>query len=438
MGCLSTSWTSLPISLFLLLMFIIARQYALETEDEQINTMKLSEVLDKLINNATYDKRLRPNYGGKPVDVGITIHVSSISAVSEVDMDFTLDFYMRQTWQDPRLAFGEVDLGLPNKISSLTVGVDYLDKLWKPDTFFPNEKRSFFHVATTHNSFLRIDKDGTVYTSQRLTVTATCSMKLQLFPMDSQRCKLEIESYAYSTDEIAYYWCSRDNNNCTGIKKEEIELPSYAFDDRNICMNRTVFKNASGSYSRLIVTFIFDRESGFYMLQIFLPSGLVVVISWVSFWINRDSAPSRTIIGVMTILTETHLMTGTNRRLPPVSYIKAVDVYLGFSYLLVVLALIEYAFVAYTKKKNEDRKRKEKRMGGGSERRQPIQTPAAPDIVTDARLAECTCNSMPVSIIAVMQKKEKYCLRHSHIDIGSRFFFPLTVRIKINKKDINC
>ena len=31
-------------------------------------------------------------------------------------------------------------------------------------------------------------------TNCRLTVTATCSMKLQLFPMDSQRCKLEIES----------------------------------------------------------------------------------------------------------------------------------------------------------------------------------------------------------------------------------------------------
>ena len=49
----------------------------------------------------------------------------------------------------------------------MKVGVDYLDKLWKPDTFFPNEKKSFFHVATTHNSFLRIDADGTVYTSQR-------------------------------------------------------------------------------------------------------------------------------------------------------------------------------------------------------------------------------------------------------------------------------
>lgn len=109
--------------------------------------------------------------------------------------------------------------------------------------------------------------------------------------------------------------------------------------------------------------FIFDRESGFYMLQIFVPAALVVVISWVSppicsgkkirfkvsFWISRDSAPARTIIGVMTVLTETHLMTGTNRRLPPVAYVKAVDVYLGFSYLLVVLALMEYAAVAYSK-----------------------------------------------------------------------------------------
>lgn len=49
-------------------------------------------------------------------------------------MDFTLDFYMRQTWYDPRLAFGKLDLGF-QKIKSLSVGVDYLDRLWKPDTF---------------------------------------------------------------------------------------------------------------------------------------------------------------------------------------------------------------------------------------------------------------------------------------------------------------
>lgn len=117
--------------------------------------------MNRLTDRNKYDKRLRPLYGEAPVDVGITIHVSSISAVSEVDMDFTLDFYLRQTWLDPRLAFGKLDVGFED-IKSLTVGVDYLDKLWKPDTFFPNEKKSFFHVATTHNSFLRIEPDGKV------------------------------------------------------------------------------------------------------------------------------------------------------------------------------------------------------------------------------------------------------------------------------------
>uniref|UniRef100_A0A914RU20 Neurotransmitter-gated ion-channel ligand-binding domain-containing protein n=1 Tax=Parascaris equorum TaxID=6256 RepID=A0A914RU20_PAREQ len=53
-------------------------------------------------------------------------------------------------------------------LQKVSVGVDYLEKLWKPDTFFPNEKKSYFHKATTHNSFLRIDPDGNVYTSQSL------------------------------------------------------------------------------------------------------------------------------------------------------------------------------------------------------------------------------------------------------------------------------
>lgn len=53
------------------------------------------QVLNRLTDKSKYDKRLRPRYGEGHVDVGITIHVSSISAVSEVDMDFTLDFYLR-------------------------------------------------------------------------------------------------------------------------------------------------------------------------------------------------------------------------------------------------------------------------------------------------------------------------------------------------------
>ena len=36
----------------------------------------------------------------------------------------------------------------------------------------------------------------------RLTVKATCPMDLTYFPMDSQMCTLEIESYGYTMDDM--------------------------------------------------------------------------------------------------------------------------------------------------------------------------------------------------------------------------------------------
>ncbi|EFO86636.1 CRE-UNC-49 protein [Caenorhabditis remanei] len=327
-----------------------------QDEDSHINTSLLSTVLDRLTNRTTYDKRLRPRYGEKPVDVGITIHVSSISAVSEVDMDFTLDFYMRQTWQDPRLAFGSLDLGLSKEIDSLTVGVDYLDKLWKPDTFFPNEKKSFFHLATTHNSFLRIDSDGTVYTSQRLTVTATCPMDLKLFPMDSQHCKLEIESYGYSILDIVYV-----SHEKKSVSTESYELPQFVLQSIKV-VNQTQ-KLSSGEYSRLCWFFLFKRNIGFYIIQIYLPSVLIVVISWVSFWLSRDATPARVALGVTTVLTMTTLMTMTNSSMPKVSYVKSIDIFLGVCFMMVFCSLLEYAAVGYISKRMKlVRARKESRM----------------------------------------------------------------------------
>ncbi|EFO12243.1 hypothetical protein LOAG_16290, partial [Loa loa] len=68
--------------------------------------------------------------------------------------DYTVAFYLRQFWRDNRLAFKSTDR------KELTIGIDLIKSIWVPDTFFPNEKKSFFHEATTHNSFLRIDNYG--------------------------------------------------------------------------------------------------------------------------------------------------------------------------------------------------------------------------------------------------------------------------------------
>ncbi|MCP9263556.1 GABA-gated chloride channel 1 [Dirofilaria immitis] len=298
-----------------------------------------------------------PKHGIEPVNVGITIHVSSVSAVSEVDMDFTIDFYLRQTWNDPRLAFKHYLYDIfENDIDSLTVGVDYLHKLWKPDTFFPNEKKSYFHVTTTHNSFLRIYPNGNVFTSQRLTVTAMCNMELQLFPMDSQKCKLEIESYGYSVLDIIYFF----NNSKNSISKSEFELPQFVLDDIQIGSRNIVL--TSGNYSRLTCAFLFKRNIGFYIIQVYLPSILIVVISWVSFWLSRDATPARVALNVLTILTMTTLTATTNASMPKVSYIKSIDIFLGVSFVMVFSSLLEFAAVGYISKRIKLIRKRQKDM----------------------------------------------------------------------------
>ena len=45
---------------------------------------------------------MRPNYGGQPVTVGVTLYVLSVGDLSEKFMDFTFDMYFRQFWSDNR------------------------------------------------------------------------------------------------------------------------------------------------------------------------------------------------------------------------------------------------------------------------------------------------------------------------------------------------
>ncbi|XP_055333662.1 gamma-aminobutyric acid receptor subunit beta-like isoform X2 [Paramacrobiotus metropolitanus] len=305
----------------------------------------------KLLNDllADYDKRVRPNYGAKPVEVDVTMHISSISSMSEVDMDFTIDFYFRQFWKDPRLTIET----FPSKVSGeeqITVGSEMMDKIWMPDTFFPNEKNSFFHQATTMNKFLRIKRGGSVYTSVRLTTTLACELDLAHFPLDYQNCSMEIESYGYATTDIKLFW-KRDVRvkDQVEFSAKKIKLPQFRV--LSATPKSRLEGTGTGEYSRLSCEFSFSRRIGYYVIQIYLPSSLIVVISWVSFWLSRESTPARVSLGVTTVLTMTTLMSSTNSQLPKVSYAKGIDVYLGTCFVMVFASLLEYAAVGYCTKR---------------------------------------------------------------------------------------
>lgn len=54
----------------------------------------------------------------------------------------------------------------------------------------------------------------------------------------------------------------------------------------------------AGQYSVQVVHFHLQRKLGYYLIQTYIPLIMVVVLSQVSFWINKESVPARTVAGM--------------------------------------------------------------------------------------------------------------------------------------------
>ena len=81
------------------------------------------------------------------------------------------------------------------------------------------------------------------------------------------------------------------------------------------------------------------------MIQIYIPTVLIVLLSWVSFWLSVEAVPARISLGILTVLTMTTQKTSAISSLPRVSYVKAIDVWMAACLIFVFSALLEYAFV---------------------------------------------------------------------------------------------
>jgi len=300
-----------------------------------------------------YDIRLRPNFGGDPLYVGFDLTIASFDSISEVSMDYTITMYLNQYWKDERLAFSSEE----NKV--LTLSGDFAEKIWVPDTFFANDKKSFLHDVTEQNKMVRLHGDGAITYGMRFTTTLACMMDLHYYPLDQQNCTVEIESYGYTVSDVVMYWRVEP---VVGV--EDAELPQFTI--KGFETNERKIKLATGTYQRLSLSFKLQRNIGYFVFQTYLPSILIVMLSWVSFWINHEATSARVALGITTVLTMTTISTGVRSSLPRISYVKAIDIYLVMCFVFVFAALLEYAAVNYTywgaraKKKKKEKKQKDK------------------------------------------------------------------------------
>ncbi|XP_032070353.1 gamma-aminobutyric acid receptor subunit pi [Thamnophis elegans] len=379
-----------------------------------------------------YNKYLRPNFGGKPVTIAMTLDVASISSISESDMDYTATIYLRQRWTDPRLVF--------QGNRSFTLDARLVKYLWVPDTYIVESKRSFLHEVTAENRLIRLFSNGTVLYALRITTTVACNMDLSKYPLDTQTCKLQMESWGYDENDVRFVWL-RGNDSVHGL--ENVRLSQYTVEHFYTLV--TMSRQETGIYSRLVLQFELKRNILYFILETYVPSSLLVILSWVSFWITLDSVPARTCIGVTTVLSMTTLMMGSRKSMTNANgFIKAIDIYLGICFSFIFGALVEYAVAHYiTSQKhsaNETQKAFVKDATRETENKTTIDifnTPLTASFnqkINFVSVDNASCNSLPLSprdkIQYILKNKLQRLTNYftiqnpSKIDCYSKWLFP--------------
>ncbi|ETN86285.1 Neurotransmitter-gated ion-channel transmembrane region [Necator americanus] len=194
------------------------------------------------------------------------------------------------------------------------------------------------------------------------------------FPTYAAALRCNRYSDGYTTADIDYFWGRQKSDLRQGaVAFDKFMLPQFKQTGYNVNITKAV--TSSGEYVRLYFEVLLVRNMGFYSMNIVIPSMLIVTISWVSFWLNREASPARVGLGVTTVLTMTTLITTTNvsvygsfNSMPKVSYIKGLDVFLNFCFVMVFASLVEYAVVSYMNKRIALRREKRRRQAEQQQR----------------------------------------------------------------------
>uniref|UniRef100_A0A672NRS2 Glycine receptor subunit alpha-2-like n=1 Tax=Sinocyclocheilus grahami TaxID=75366 RepID=A0A672NRS2_SINGR len=269
----------------------------------------------------------------------------------------------------------------------------------------------------------------------RLTLILSCPMDLKNFPMDVQTCTMQLESFGYTMNDLIFEWLDKGPVQVA----EGLTLPQFIIRDEKELGYCTKHYN-TGKFTCIEVKFLLERQMGYYLIQMYIPSLLIVILSWVSFWIHMDAAPARVALGITTVLTMTTQSSGSRASLPKVSYVKAIDVWMAVCLLFVFAALLEYAGVNFVSrqqkeflrlKRRQRRHQKEEELQDGRLHFSGYNTASCGNVTDGTMVKNTQTNANPPPAVPkdTDVNRKKFVDRAKRIDTVSRAAFPLAFLI---------
>lgn len=238
------------------------------------------ELENYLFTEMDYDKNFPPNKDNV-TDVSVQLYITDFNSESEKEREIEFTLNLRMNWTDGRLDFTRNG----TNFDVITFGDDIVDSIWIPDLYFLQERKSLLHGLFKNNQLVYIFKNGSVFYSGRFNIQSHCVMTFEKYPFDTQKCPIEIQSYALTTDFVHLHW---NGNRAVEIEPSLDPLKAETSPPEKSIETRYVYPEV-GEFSTLKTEIVVPRPSGSYKTVILTPPILLVILALMSCFEDYDS-----------------------------------------------------------------------------------------------------------------------------------------------------
>jgi len=289
----------------------------------------------------------------KVINVGCSwLNIFSVDTVSQV---FEAELLVRLQWLEPvteRVLDHFTELKTADGKSYNVSAQDFKDHCWDPQFTFPN----CLDMCNTEQ-WVRMERSGeniSVVWSVRFHSTSfTCIFDLRRFPFDRQHLVVRVSS---TWDEKKVQFRSSQTDTISSV------IADYNIQDYQLAGTHIVDVTAGGTryatrsdpgsstsgvrYNSIFLVQTVQRNPGFYMFNLYLPTFLIASFAFAVFAFVVDDFSGRSSIIVTVLLTVVAFKQGIKQYVPSLPYVTYGDRYILAGLGMVIIIAIETASLA--------------------------------------------------------------------------------------------
>ncbi|XP_045126023.1 uncharacterized protein LOC123513162 isoform X2 [Portunus trituberculatus] len=299
---------------------------------------------EKLVRPKDYLSSLTPaGVEPGPLALNLSLQILGFSEINLRDLKLTVDLATTLSWYDQRLKYRNLKaIREINHIPPLEV--------WTPKVEYMNA--DFPRISTTSpilnvvrqtepepddpsavlHDEIYLGESNPLRLSQKVNAPFTCNMNLRNFPFDTQHCSMLLRLSSARSNFLT--WADM---NVTYLG--EALLTEYEVGTVLAAMQE------EDRYSVAMIQITFYRRFWFYITSAYLPTIMLMFISYASLFCKRENSDLRVMMSLTTLLVLYALYQQISDGLPRTSYTKAIDVWCFFAITLIFATVIFHVFI---------------------------------------------------------------------------------------------